>query len=147
MCMHVVDPNRSCVRMRKNSLHAHAYEIDAQLERSPPSSRLRSLANTRRMAAALLLWCCAALLAPLALSQTLDPSPAPPSEGCPGPTESGVLCYLSTECRGGVVPGDGGTVSTVAECCGGARRGLSYCDEEGCENCFSELVSSKPMQW
>ena len=73
------------------------------------------------------------------LSPTLfptDPQPETPSEGCRGPTDGGLLCYLSTDCRGFLV--NDGVTSTVAECCAGV--GLSYCNEDGCGNCFSECV-------
>ena len=54
---------------------------------------------------------------------------------CSGPTDGDVRCYLSTGCRGGL---SGDDVSSVAECCGGV--GLSYCDRDGCGDCYSEFV-------
>ena len=54
---------------------------------------------------------------------------------CSGPTDGDVRCYLSTSCRGGL---SGDDVSSVAECCGGV--GLSYCDRDGCGDCFSEFM-------
>lgn len=60
----------------------------------------------------------------IAWAQTLD---------CP-PQVDGVVCFASTDCRGGVVESD--AVASGGDCC--ANRGLSFCDEEGCSNCFSE---------
>ena len=62
-------------------------------------------------------------------------------DDCTGPTDDGqVICYTSTGCRGGR---SDDPVSSAAECCSG--RGLSYCDENGCADCFSECVCVASM--
>ena len=77
------------------------------------------------------------LLAGGVLAQPGPPVTDPPPQirdGCAGPADDGqVICYTSTGCRGGR---SDDPVSSAAECCSG--RGLSYCDENGCADCFSE---------
>ena len=46
----------------------------------------------------------------------------------------GIVCFASTDCRGGVVESD--AVESGGDCC--ANIGLSFCDGEGCRNCFRE---------
>ena len=85
------------------------------------------------------LFLCALLSCKLVLAQSPETPIA--AEGCPAEVD-GVLCYLSTDCRGGLaVDGADGAVAatSAAECCGGL--GLSFCDSRGCENCFRELTS------
>ena len=89
-----------------------------------------------------------ALLARATVAQSVGPPIRPipplpdlPSEGCPRVTGEGLICFVSTDCRGGIAlrpDGDGGlaAVSSAADCCGGL--GLSFCDERGCDNCFSK---------
>lgn len=62
-----------------------------------------------------------------------------PNSACPTGGVDGFLCYSSTDCRGGVVDGDG-SLSSAADCCGGI--GLSYCITRGCQNCFSECKNN-----
>ena len=62
-----------------------------------------------------------------------------PNSACPTGGVDGFLCYSSTDCRGGVVDGDG-SLSSAADCCGGI--GLSYCTTRGCQNCFSECKNN-----
>ena len=67
----------------------------------------------------------------IARAQTGEPTQE--AIGCPSQVD-GIVCFASTDCRGGVVESD--AVESGGDCC--ANIGLSFCDGEGCRNCFRE---------
>lgn len=67
----------------------------------------------------------------IARAQTGEPTQE--AIGCPSQVD-GIMCFASTDCRGGVVESD--VLASGGDCC--ANIGLSFCDGEGCRNCFRE---------